>query len=232
MPSTMRVIVVRSSTTSTGSPESTKIIPFRPHCPWSRAVAPTHAIMRAARRPSASNLHDSFGDQVAGAGHAARLILMSEGIRAPALRFYGGQANDIVRSVGGMLAPGCRNVKPASVGERLECVGQAYDGLGGPKHKVSVVRHLARNAVEHCGLGALIEIDQHVPAKHHVECAQRGEIVKEVDGTELHHAAQFRSELPGFANLVEIFDQQLNRQPTLNFKLGVDPGLRLFKDLR
>src|SRR5262245_63392920 len=100
---------------------------------------------------------------------------MSEGIRTPALRVYGGQANDVVRRLGGMLAPGCRNVKPAPVGERLECVGQAYDGLGGPKHKVSVVRHLARNAVEHGGLGVLIEIDQHVSAKHDVECAQRGD---------------------------------------------------------
>src|SRR5215510_15445364 len=131
-----------------------------------------------------------------------------------------------------MLAPGSRNVKPAPVGERLECVGQAYDGLGGPKHKVSVVRHLARNAVEHGGLGILIEIDQHVSAKHDVECAQRGEIVKEINGTELHHAAQFRRELPCFANLIEIFDQQLNRKPTLNFKLRVNSGFRLFKDLR
>src|SRR5262245_13935361 len=131
-----------------------------------------------------------------------------------------------------MLAPGSRNVKPAPVGERLECVGQAYDGLGGPKHKVSVVRHLARNAVEHGGLGILIEIDQHVSAKHDVECAQRGEVVKEIAGTELHHAAQLRSEPPGLPNLRGLFVRPVNRQPTLNFKLAATHGLLLYKDLR
>src|SRR5262245_15513353 len=137
MPSTMRVIVFRSSTTSTGSTESTTIShPLPTALPVIASSSPTRATIRAARRPDACNLHDSYGDQVARAGHDARLILMRQGIWAPALRFYGGQADDIVRDVGCTLAPGSRNIKSAPVGEWLECVGQAYDCLGGTQHKV------------------------------------------------------------------------------------------------
>ena len=42
-------------------------------------------------------------------------------------------------------------------------------------------RHLPRDAFEHAVLGRLVEIDEHVAAEHHVEHAERREVVEQIE---------------------------------------------------
>ena len=59
---------------------------------------------------------------------------------------------------------------------------------------------ILRKAVEDVGLGVLVEIDQHVAAEDHVERAEVGKILQQVQLAVLHHGADVGIELPQFAD--------------------------------
>src|SRR5262249_6094345 len=125
-----------------------------------------------------------------------------------------------------------RHVEAALLGQRFERVGQADDGLGRAQHEKAVRSHDLGKTLEHVDLGLLVEIDQHVAAEHHVERAELREIVQQVERLVLHHRAQLGDDLPRLADLREILDQHLNRQPALDLELAVDAGLGFLQDLR
>ena len=56
------------------------------------------------------------------------------------------------------------------------------------------------DAFEDVGLGVLVEIDQHVAAEDHVEGAEMGEVLQQVELAVLHHGADVGIELPELAD--------------------------------
>ena len=86
-----------------------------------------------------------------------------------------------------------------------------------------------RDPVEDAGLGVLVEIDQDVAAEHHVEGAEMGEILQQVELPVLDHGADIGIELPQLAGLGEMLDQHLDRQAALHLELAEDAGLGLFQ---
>src|SRR5262245_15015880 len=124
-----------------------------------------------------------------------------------------------------------RHVEAATVRVRLELVGEADHRLGGAQHEIAVALDLTRQTVEHDDLGVLIEVDQHVAAEHDIECAKRREIIEQVERPELHHRADLGRKLPAFADLREMLDQQLDRQPALHLELAVKTGFGLLQHL-
>ena len=84
-------------------------------------------------------------------------------------------------------------------------------------------------ALEDAGLGVLVEIDQHVAAEDHVESAEMGEILQQIELPMLHHGADIGIELPELADLREMLDQQLDRQAALHLELAEDAGLGFFQ---
>src|SRR5262249_24327665 len=74
-----------------------------------------------------------------------------------------------------------RHIQSTLVGQRFERVREADHSLGGAEHQIAIVRHLPRDTVEHGNLGVLIEVDQDVPTEHHIESAQRREIIEQIE---------------------------------------------------
>src|SRR5262245_20024381 len=94
--------------------------------------------------------------------------------RARSLRFGHRQTDHVVRRSRRRLYATVDNIEAAFVSERLECLCQADHRLRCAQHQKSVFRHLPRDAIEHGSLVLLVEIDQHIPAEHHVELAEHG----------------------------------------------------------
>ena len=113
----------------------------------------------------------------------------------------------------------------------LEAVDQPDHGLRRAEHQIAVARRGAGHAVEHVDLGLLVEIDQHVAAEDHVEQAELGKVAEQVELAVFDHGAQLRRDLPQLADLGEMADQKLNRQPALHLELAVDPKPCLLQHL-
>src|SRR5262249_48084764 len=64
-------------------------------------------------------------------------------------------------------------IQTAVVGHRPETRGQADHRLGAAEHQEAVALRHVGDPFEHVDLGGLVEVDQHVAAKHHVEASER-----------------------------------------------------------
>src|SRR6266545_870431 len=191
---------------------------------------------RAARSAGTTTV---FSDAVE-TGASPEFIFRSalHGFRARGLRPRPGMtemlppgADDGELRLGGGLRASGRRVEAALVGERLEAVGEADHGLGRAQHQIALAVEAARQAFEYADLGVVIEIDQHVAAEHQVEHAELAEVLQQVERLELDHGADVGGDLPAFADLREILDQQLDRQPALHLELAVEAGLGLLQHL-
>src|SRR4029453_5637421 len=123
-------------------------------------------------------------------------------------------------------------IQPAPVRERLEHVRQADNGLRRAEHQEAVRFHRPGETAKDIDLCLLIEKNQNVPAENDVEGAELGEIVQQIQLPVLNHRADVRVDLPEFAVLLEIFDQQLNRKAALDLELAVDAVLRFLHAFR
>src|SRR5262249_2130441 len=142
-------------------------------------------------------------------------------LNEPQLGLQSGKPKDVI-SAATMLDSAVGNVEAALVGDGLERLGKADDGLGSPEHQKAIVRHLKCDPIEYGDFIVLIEIDEHVTTEHHIEIAQCRKIIKQIKRAELDHAAQFGRELPVFADLIEELHQQLDWQSALHLKLTID----------
>src|SRR5262249_54978744 len=77
-----------------------------------------------------------------------------------------------------------------------------------------------------------IEIDQHVAAEYDVEAAERYRILQQIELAILHHAADLLADLPAITVLLEIFDQQGDRQAALHLELRIDALFGPVENLR
>src|SRR6185312_3751488 len=84
-----------------------------------------------------------------------------------------GQADDL--AVRDEAAAGL-TIESALFGNRLETLGQTDHGLGAAEHEKAVTLGAGGHALKHADLGRLIEVDQHVAAKHHVEHSEAPEV--------------------------------------------------------
>ena len=117
--------------------------------------------------------------------------------------------------------------RPRRSAIRLERVGQTDDGFRRAQHEEAVRFHRLGETVEDVDLGVLIEIDQDVAAEDDVECPELGKVVQQIELPVLHHGADVGVDLPELSRLLEIFDQQLDRQAALHLELAVDAGPRI-----
>src|SRR6266700_3585087 len=121
-------------------------------------------------------------------------------------------------------------VEAAPIRIGTERVGNPDHGFGRPQHQHAVGLERFGDALEDRDLGILVEIDQDVAAEDHVELAEMGKVLQQIELALLHHAADIGTDLPEFADLGEVLDQQLNRQSALHLELAVDPRLGLFEN--
>src|SRR5215218_1498511 len=129
--------------------------------------------------------------------------------------------------LGGARPHRARPIETSSVRVGFERIGQPDHGLCRAQHQKAVRLARSRKPVQYADLGVLIEVDQYVAAEDHVEHAELGEIVQQVELPVLNHGADVGIDLPELAVLPEVFDQHLNWQAALNLELTVDPRLRL-----
>src|SRR6516225_3854294 len=122
-------------------------------------------------------------------------------------------------------------VQSAAVRDRFEAFGQSDDGLGCTEHQITVTIQILRQTVKNADLRRLVEIDEHVAAEHHVEYAELRKIADQVKHSKLYHRANVGSDLPIFVDLLEILEQQHDRQPALYFELAVNCGSRSAQSL-
>ena len=113
--------------------------------------------------------------------------------------------------------------KSRFVAHHFKAIAQAYRGFRSAEDEIAVARWRSGQAAKHITLRILVEIDQDVPAQDHVEGSKRRKIRKKIEVVIFNHGANLRSDLPLLAELREIFDEQLNRQPALHFELAVQP---------
>src|SRR5204862_2607266 len=92
-------------------------------------------------------------------------------------------------------------IKPAPVGIWLEGIGDADHGFSRAQRQYAIGFEYLCDALEDMGLGVLVEIDQHVAAEDHVEGAEVGEVLQQVELLVLHHGADVGIELPQLALL-------------------------------
>ena len=64
-----------------------------------------------------------------------------------------------------------------------------------------------------------------------LECPKLGKVVQQIELPVLHHGADVGVDLPELSRLLEIFDQQLDRQTALHLELAVDAGPRFLQHL-
>ena len=114
---------------------------------------------------------------------------------------------------------------------RRELVGNTQYRFRTAQEQHAVIGHQLGNFLQNLALGRLIKINQHVAAEHHIEMAERGQAVQQVVVLVLNHRADFRLDLPLVILLVEILDQQRDRQAALHLELGIEPLFGLLQDL-
>src|ERR1700734_370116 len=106
----------------------------------------------------------------------------------------------------------------------------ALHGFSGAQRQYAIGFNHPCKAVEDPGLGVLIEIDQDVAAEDHIEGAEMGKIVQQIQLPVLDHGTDIGIELPEFSDPREMLDQRLNRQPALDLELAEDAGLGFFQN--
>jgi hypothetical protein len=99
-------------------------------------------------------------------------------------------------------------------------------GLRRAEHEITVRSKPIGKARKHRAFRHIVEIDQHVAAEDHVEDPEPVATVEQVVHAEGDGAANLRADLPDIADLLEIFHQQRDRQPSLNFELAILPFAR------
>ena len=76
---------------------------------------------------------------------------------------------------------GIWTIDPAPVRTGFERIGYSNDGFGGTQRHHAIGLDASRKALEYAGLGLLVEIDQNVTTEDHVERADMGEILEQVE---------------------------------------------------
>ena len=110
---------------------------------------------------------------------------------------------------------------------RCEIVAYAGGRLRSAEHEIAVRGKPHGKTRKHGTFCGVVEIDQHVPAKDHIERAERLAVVEEVLVAELDLAANLGAELSSVADFIEIFDQERYGQAPLYLELAVKPFTRL-----
>src|SRR5882757_6854428 len=100
-------------------------------------------------------------------------------------------------------------------------VGQPDHRFGRSQRQEAIGLGRPGEAAENVDLGVLIEINQNVSAEDHIEGPELGKIVQQIQLPVRDHRANIRVDLPELADLLEVFDEHLNRQTALNFELAV-----------
>src|SRR5207344_946115 len=109
------------------------------------------------------------------------------------------------------------------LGHRREVVARAGGRLRGAKHKIAVGGEPLGNARKYGAFGGVVEIDQHIPAKDHVERAERLTVVEEILVAKFDLAADVGAEFPGVSDFIEIFEKERDGQAPLHRELTVKP---------
>src|SRR5680860_254726 len=112
-------------------------------------------------------------------------------------------------------------------GHGHELVAVPRGGFRCAKHEIAVGGEPRSKAGEDRALSGFVEIDEHIPAEDHVEHPERLAIAEEIMRPELDLAADVGTDLPRVSDLVEIFDQERDRQAPLHLELTVEPLARL-----
>src|SRR5579875_1058322 len=126
---------------------------------------------------------------------------------------------------------GADRIDPPLGGKRLEAVGDAEHRLGAAEIEEAVIGHDLTDALEHPGLGLLVEVNKDVAAEDDVEAAEDARVVEQVEFPELHHRPDRRVDLPALAVLLEVLHEEADRETALHLELRIDSGFRLGQDV-
>jgi hypothetical protein len=116
-----------------------------------------------------------------------------------------------------------------ALGDRREVLTHAGGRLRGAKHEIAVGGKPLGNARKHGTFGSVVEIDQHIPAKDHVERAERLTIVEEILVAKFDLASDLGAEFPTAPDFIEIFHEERHWQAPLDLELAVKPFARFGK---